>query len=65
MDIRFLCSLIDEYSLSECVAALRFGAPALFAEIEQDVLLRPDDPNTLAKARAALRKALLEECHTN
>ena len=65
MDQKHLHSLIDAYTLHECVMLLYYFAPDLYESIAEDVFLAPDDPRTLAKARAALHRALLEECKPN
>ena len=61
MDKKHLHSLIDAYSLHECVMLLYYFAPDLYESIAEDVFFLPDDPRTLKEARDALNEVLRRE----
>lgn len=65
MDIHFISRLVDQYSLKECIAALIYGAPDLLEDIRDDIDQRPDDPQTIKKARDAVHRALERERKLN
>lgn len=65
MDERTRNQVIDSYTLRDCVSLLAFGAPDLLAKIAEDIKLLPDHPDTLEKARNAVREAVKREKQAN
>lgn len=65
MDKRFTASIVDLYNLEDCIAALIYGAPDLLEDIRDDIDQRPDDPQTIKKARDAVHRALEREQKLN
>lgn len=65
MDIHFISRIVDQYSLKECIAALVYGGQDLLEDLLDDIEQRPDDPQTLKRARAAVHKAIARDRKTN
>lgn len=65
MDERTRNQVIDSYTLKDCISILAFGAPDLLAEISENIKLFPDHPDTLEKARNAVREAVKRENQAN
>lgn len=65
MDERTRNQVIDSCTLKDCISILAFGAPDLLAKISEDIKLLPDHPDTLEKARNAVREAVKREKQAN
>lgn len=65
MDKKMRDLIIDSYTLKDCIFLLAFGAPDLLAQIAEEIKLLPDRPDTIEKARNAVREAVKREMQTN
>lgn len=65
MDERTHNKVIDSYTIKDCISILAFGAPDLLAQLAEDIKLFPDHPDTLEKARNAVREAVAREKQAN
>ena len=65
MDKKTCDQVIDSCALRDCVSLLAFGAPDLLAKVVEDIKLFPDHPDTLEKARNAVREAVKREKQAN
>ena len=65
MDERTRNQVIDSCTLKDCISILAFGAPDLLVKISEDIKLLPDHPDTLEKARNAVREAVKRENQAN
>lgn len=65
MDERTRNQVVDSYTLKDCISILAFGAKDLLAKISEDIKLLPDHPDTLEKARNAVREAVKREKQAN
>ena len=61
MDPLEMSMIIESYPLEDCIAVLAISAPHMLEFIEQDLILRRDDPQTLKKARRLIYDALAQE----
>lgn len=61
MDPLEMSMIIESYPLEDCTAVLAISAPHMLEFIEQDLILRRDDPQTLKKARRLIYDALAQE----
>lgn len=65
MDKKTRDQIINSYTLKDCISLLAFGAPDLLVKIAEDIKLLPGHPDTIEKARNAVREAVKREKQAN